>query len=87
MTYACELVITEAENTNKITLYILGDMPVTCKLEEERVLREELLIFLQQTSKIPKFNAWGFFDINLKLLLSIVACITAHLIVIIQFNE
>lgn len=87
LTYACELAIREAASTNDICSLILTEMPSICRTEGEKVLREDLLLFYQQTSKRLAFSAAGFFEVNFKLLLAILTCVTTNLIVIIQFNK
>lgn len=65
----------------------MSDLPSLPKTEQEKAFYEDLSLLMRYSANRPPFTAWGFFDVDFKLLLSILSSITTYLIVVLQFTK
>ncbi|CAH1374173.1 unnamed protein product [Tenebrio molitor] len=86
LAYGCVGAVSESEKISKICFFWLNEIPTIPVSNEEKVLKEELVLMVQQsTSRCPKFSAAGFFPVDFTLLGFIFGSVTSYIIISIQF--
>lgn len=88
LAYGCAGAISKSETIPKICFFWLNEIPTIPKSTREQLVKEELLLLIQQsTLRCPKFSAAGFFPVDFTLLGFIIGTVTSYIIISIQFID
>ncbi|KAJ3664564.1 hypothetical protein Zmor_000121 [Zophobas morio] len=83
---SCSNAVSESENILTVCFIWLNEIPTIPKTFKQQMLKEEILLLVQQvTTRKPKFSAAGFFPVDFTLLGFILGSVTSYTIVSVQF--